>query len=122
LGLQPLRQDPARKVRHGLIPVQRGLFQTLVQLSGQIDREPDAGFPIGSSWSSGLGGLARVRSRWVGPPIASPGRGGAGRDFIGEKAQADPFAPQTHPRAALAVPLELAGDVRHPALSIDRHF
>ena len=49
-------------------------------------------------------------------------RGPRRRELIGQKPQAIPFDPQEPAGATLAVPLELAGEVRQPALSIDRHF
>ena len=78
--IEPLAQGPPGKICHRLFLIQGGLFQALVKRSGQIDREPDAGFPIGSSWSRGRGRrwgrrLGGWRCRGI-PPHESGGIGG----------------------------------------------
>ena len=78
--VKPFPQGPPGKIRHRLFLIQGGLFQPLVQRSGQIDCEPDTGLPIGSSWSRGRGrrwgrGLGGRRCRGI-PPHESGGIGG----------------------------------------------
>jgi len=78
--IEPLAQGLPGKVGHRQLTVNRGQLQPLMKRSGQIDCEPDAGFPIGSSWSRGRGrrwrwGLGGRCCRGI-PPNEGGGIGG----------------------------------------------